>query len=160
MKVDTNDGLNLRLLLCSPGFILVVVLASLCFWVGWLFSDREVLIAKLQIDESAVACIYKDNFCDRVCVPTFEVLINGKAVSQRHSTNLCVECGQSFQPASFRVVCVESESICGVFWDSGDADTLAFVYDQKQHAAIPSTNTQAIPDRYKALLLSRTADKQ
>lgn len=156
--IDTDDGWNLRLFLFSPGGIIVLAFALLCSWVVWLFSDREILIAKLQIDESAVAHIYEDNFCDQARIPTFEVLVHGKAVSPKHSTLLWLECGQSFQPGSFRVVCVESESICGVFWDYGNGEALAFVYDQKQHATIPSTNTPAIPDRYEALLMREAAD--
>ena len=76
----------------------------------------------------------------------------------KHVTLLWLECGHQFHPESFRVLCVETESIRGVFYDyDGNGESLAFAYDQKQQSQAPGESIPSIPDHYEKHLLREAA---
>lgn len=129
MTANTDDAWSFRLFLFSPGGIICMSLLLFVSWLTWAFSDREILIASLNIDESTIARIYEDNFCDQARIPVFQIHINGKPTSGKYGTFLWLECGRTFHAESFRVVYLKAELICGVFYDYGNGESLAFAYD-------------------------------
>jgi hypothetical protein len=157
MMANSEDDWGIRLFLFSPGGIISVAIVSFVFWASWAFSDREILIASLAIDDATFAYIYEDNFCDQARIPFFRIYINGKSLPGTYGTSLWLECGHEFKAESFRVVAVEAESMCGVFYDWGGGESLAFAYDKQKQVPVPSESTEKIPERTETLLYEAAA---
>ena len=152
MNANNDDDWTLRLLVFSPGGIITISLLSFFIWVVWAFSDREILIVTLTINDKTVARIYEDNFCDESRFPRFDIRIDGKAATKKYTIETDFVCSYSIQPEAFRVVCVEDESIYGVFYDNGKEESLFFAYDQKRQTPFPGPTSDSVPEKYEEIL--------
>ncbi len=151
-----NDGnyWSIRHFLFSPGGVISMSIVSLVLAVMWGFSDREIFIVEVQINDSAVVRVYKDNFCDQSFSPRFEVLVEGKQISPRIiGPGWFMTCEFEFDPDAFRIVHAEHDSLHGVYYDFGrDGESLGVVFDSKIQKCFPNENDDLIPIYYEKVL--------